>query len=131
MKLKMSLRHWTPVALILGCSAPALSPAQAPQQNSGQKPPENNAIGGKLSVDLMFVKQDAMGIPMRHAGVIAGSEEISLNGRKLKRGDDYTIDNEAGIIYLLCPNKPGQSVSVSYRYEPSRAHAGEAVGSAG
>jgi hypothetical protein len=68
-----------------------------------------------------------MGVPLRHGGVIAGSEQVTLNGRRLKRGDDYSMDNDAGIVYLLCPNKPGQSVSVSYRYEPSRSGVGEPV----
>ena len=127
MKLLMGLRHWTPIALLFGCLTPALLPAQTLDPSAPTQPPQNNAVGGKLSVDLMFTQAEALGVTLRHGAVVPGSEEVSVDGRRLKRGDDYTIDNDAGIVYLLIPTKPGQAVSVNYRYDASRAHAGEAV----
>lgn len=127
MKLQMSLRQATPIALLFGCLTPALLHAQTLDPATPQKAPETAAVGGKLSVDLVFLKPDTLGVPLRHGAVIAGSEAVTYNGRKLRRGEDYSIDNEAGVVYLLIQTKPGNSVSVNYRYDASRAHAGETV----
>ncbi|MEA2553754.1 MAG: hypothetical protein QOJ65_1930, partial [Fimbriimonadaceae bacterium] len=40
---------------------------------------------------------------------------------------DYSVDAEAGVVYLMVPTKAGQSVVVTYRYDASRARTGEAV----
>ncbi len=124
MKLQMGKRHWTPIALILGCVAPAFLPAQSSPANTPNPAQENNAVGGKLSVDLVTVKQDELGLTLRHGNVVAGSEQVLLDGRKLRRGDDYSIDNDSGIVYLLCENRPGQSVSINYRYDAAHPHSG-------
>jgi hypothetical protein len=131
MKLQMSLRHWTPIALLFGCLTPALLHAQTPQNSQSAKPPENAAVGGKLSVDLMFTKPDALGVTLRHGAIIAGSVEVSLDGHKLQPGQDYNIDLDSGVVYLLVQTKPGAAVSTSYRYDPSRAGASTGVSASG
>ncbi len=124
----MSLRPRLAVALGLTLVTPALLCAQTQGPTQVQTTPIGSEVGGKMSVDLVLLKADQMGVPLRHGGLITNSEEVSLDGHKLRRGSDYNVDTDSGMIYLMVPYKPGQSVSVSYRYDPSRAHAGASGG---
>ena len=126
MRLQMSVRHWTPIALVLGCLTPALLLAQSLDPSNAQATPKN-AVGGKFSFDLIYTRLDSLGVTLRHGGIIPGSEEVSLDDRKLVAGQDYTIDDASGVVYLLVPSRPNQSVSVSYRYDPTQAQTGAAV----
>ena len=119
----MSLRPLMPVALGLAFVTPALLCAQTQPTAQVQNGPVGQQVGGKMSVDLIILKADQLGVPLRHSGLIPNSEEVSLNGHKLRQGQDYNVDPDSGMIYLMVPYKPGQSVSVSYRYDASRAPA--------
>src|SRR2546421_12027419 len=100
MKLNMSIRHWTPIALALGCLTPAILHAQTSTLSPAAAPVDAYPIGGKLSVDMVMIKADALGVPLRHGAIMPGSEEVQLNGHRLKSGADYTMDNDAGMVYL-------------------------------
>jgi len=78
------------------------------------------AIGGSLSVDLVPIEENSLAHALRHGGVVPGTEVVSLGVRQLKKGIDYGIDYGAGTIFLMIPAKPGESLRVQYRYDPSK-----------
>lgn len=99
----------------------ALSPAQNPfnvdtDANAAPKP----EVGGAASIDLIRLQGTSPGVPLRNGNVMPGSEMVSLNGEPLVRGRDYSIDHEAGVIYLMRAQKPGMALSVSYRYSKTK-----------
>ncbi|MCH7945640.1 MAG: hypothetical protein IIC73_06460, partial [Armatimonadetes bacterium] len=47
-----------------------------------------------------------------------------MEGRKLRSGTDYTIDYDAGVIYILRPFRDGQAIRVNYRYDHRSAQVG-------
>jgi hypothetical protein len=108
-----------------GASSPALNPT-----NNNQVPGANDpqgatpAVGGQSTIDLIQLKGVSPAIPLRFGGVVPGSESVSLDGMVLQRGRDYSLDAEAGVVYLLRAQKSGQSMTVTYRYEASRAKLG-------
>ena len=55
-----------------------------------------------------------------HAPIIEGSDVVTLNGRTLKRDEDYTIVYETGDITFLNPDalSPTANLSVDYDYAP-------------
>jgi len=79
---------------------------------------------GSSAVDLIRLHSVSIAVPLRYAGVVKDSELIDLNGRELKRGDDYTIDYDSGMVSLMVPQKPGDVVRVQYRYDRSKATTG-------
>lgn len=126
----MGKRHWTPAALGLVLFVPALLHAQTELSNP-LEPKVAQQLGGQSSVDLITLRAGTPSIPLRHGSVISGSEQVQLNGRSLRRGSDYTVDLEAGVIYLMVTAVAGQSVVVTYRYDASRAQAGVSAPVAG
>lgn len=77
-------------------------------------------LGGEATIDVITVGQGAMGIPLRHGGVLPGTERVEFRGKTLKRGEDYQIDAESGVIYLMRATKPGDVVRVAYRWDKQR-----------
>ncbi|MCK4404350.1 MAG: cell surface protein SprA, partial [candidate division Zixibacteria bacterium] len=55
-----------------------------------------------------------------HAPIIEGSDVVTLNGRTLTRGEDYTIFYETGEITFMNPeaSSPTAELSVDYEYAP-------------
>ncbi len=55
-----------------------------------------------------------------HAPIIEGSETVTLNGRPLTRGEDYTIMYEIGQITFINPEalSPNADLTVNYEYAP-------------
>ena len=55
-----------------------------------------------------------------HAPIIEGSDVVTLNGRTLTRGEDYTIMYETGEISFINPeaSSPTADLSVEYEYAP-------------
>lgn len=123
----MSTRRFRPVALALALIAPTLLAAQQPllPTSSVGAPAQ---VGGKSTVDLVTVRSGSPGVPLRNGAVIPGSERVQLGAKVLRRGVDYSLDAEAGVLYLMIAAKPGESVTVSYRYDSARSKA--PVGSA-
>ncbi len=54
------------------------------------------------------------------APIIEGSDVVTLNGTRLTRGEDYTIQYEIGEIAFINPDalSPNADLSVSYEYAP-------------
>ena len=59
-------------------------------------------------------------IKLDRANILEGSETITVNGRQLARGTDYTINYEFGQITLLDDEAtdPNASLSIDYEYAP-------------
>lgn len=108
--------------LISTLSFSALAQTQLPLNDPSQNAVQPT-VGGVGAVDLVQLSRVTLGVPLRHAGIVVGSEHVDLNGRDLRKGDEYSIDYGAGIIYLKVTPRVGDAVRVSYRYDPAKANA--------
>ncbi|MCK4524248.1 hypothetical protein KAU15_04915, partial [candidate division WOR-3 bacterium] len=52
--------------------------------------------------------------------ILEGSEIVTINGRQLTKGSDYTIDYEYGIVTFLTDeaNSPDADIKIDYQYTP-------------
>lgn len=89
---------------------------------AGDSPTESaTSVGGKTAMDLIRLDAGSPSVILRNAGVLPGSESVEIDGRLLRRGTDYSIDNGSGVIYLMVAPKNGQSARVTYRFDLSLA----------
>lgn len=72
-------------------------------------------------MDLLTVRANSPGVPLKHGNVIPGSERVQLGSQVLQREVDYTLDHESGVVYIRRAMKPGDSVTVTYRYDKTAA----------
>lgn len=79
-----------------------------------------NRLGGKATIDVITLRENMVGIPLRFPAVIAGSESVQFNGKTLTRGADYQIDADSGVVYLMKVSKPGDVLRVGYRYDEAK-----------
>ncbi|MBL8048290.1 MAG: hypothetical protein JNJ45_06370 [Chthonomonas sp.] len=85
---------------------------------AGDAPVESaTSVGGKTAMDLIRLETGSPSVILRNAGVLPGSEQVEVDGRLLRRGTDYSIDNGSGVVYLMFPPKTGQSARVTYRFD--------------
>ncbi|MEQ1933360.1 MAG: hypothetical protein ABL962_05705, partial [Fimbriimonadaceae bacterium] len=95
--------------------------AQTPFNANGQQNSDDqNQIAGTPTMDMVILKGNQPGVPLRFGSIVPGSESVNFDGRKLVKGKDYQMDYAAGVVYLMRAQKPGQSMTVAYRYEPSK-----------
>lgn len=119
--------------IVLG-ALPLVAVAQAPfnleSQSTTEAKPE---LGGIPTVDIITLRAVGPGSPLRYGNVVAASEIVHLNGRKLTRGQDYVVDYAAGVVYLRVSQREGETMSVSYRYtkEPNPKNASPFMGIGG
>lgn len=105
--------------------APGNIPAPGTSPAAGATPPAPaNTVGGTATMDLIRLRGVSPSVPLRNGAIVPNSERVILDGVSLSKGVDYSIDNESGVIYLMRPQKPGQMLSVNYRYEPGKAKLG-------
>jgi len=59
-------------------------------------------------------------INLNRANIIEGSERVTVNGRALTRGSDYSIDYDFGRINLISPEAtdPNAELAVDFEYAP-------------
>lgn len=59
-------------------------------------------------------------IRLNRANIIEGSERVTVNGRALTRGPDYSIQYDFGTVTLLSPEAmdPNAKVSIDFEYAP-------------
>lgn len=118
----MVRRNWRALAFGAILASPAFAAAQNLfELNAPMAPAAQVTVGGTPSVDIIVLKSASPSVPLRHAGVVAGSERVEMNGQVLRRGIDYSIDNESGVVYLMREQRPGQAVTVTYRFDPATA----------
>lgn len=89
----------------------------------------SKSVGGSFTTDLVSLKGTSPGVPLRYGSIVPGSETVEFGVSKLVRGVDYQMDYEAGVVYLMRAQKPGQSLRVSYRYNTASQPTGVAGGS--
>lgn len=88
----------------------------------GQAKPEGAevpVVGGKTSIDQIRLSGGTPSVPLRNAGVVPGSESLTLDGRPLTKNEHYAIDYAHGILYLMVPFQPGQNLRATYRFDPA------------
>jgi len=78
-------------------------------------------LGGTPTIDIITLRALGPGAPLRFGNVIPNSERIQLDGLVLKPGVDYMMDNAVGVVYLKRAQKAGQTLTVTYRYDPKPA----------
>lgn len=114
----MGRLNWKQVGCFALCSLPLVVHAQTPYRlNPDEQNAPLNNVGGTAALDLLSVRANSPGVPLKHGNVIPGSERVQLAGTTLQRGVDYTMDHEAGVVYINRALKTGDSVTVSYRYD--------------
>ncbi len=101
------------VAVLAISLSSAQNPFNLDTTETGQAKAE---IGGSTSIDMIRLRGASPGVPLRFGNVMPGSERVSLDGSPLVAGQDYSMDYEAGVVYLKKAQRPGMSVTVSYRY---------------
>lgn len=104
---------------------PATGGAQIPlAEPSTSDAAPATTVGGRSSFDLVKISENSLSVALRYGALIPRSETVILEGRTLTRDRDYTVDYESGLLYLKVKNKPGQTVSVSYRYDETKSQQG-------
>ncbi|MDX2064868.1 MAG: hypothetical protein SFX74_03895 [Fimbriimonadaceae bacterium] len=88
------------------------------------------ALGGTPAIDVLRLEGGSPSAPLRYGNVIPGSERIDLDGRALVAVTDYALDAEVGVIYLKRAFRPGQTLTVSYRYSDKPVSNGASVAKA-
>ena len=91
--------------------------------NSGSSAPDVQ-LGGKGAMDLIRLDPGKYSFPLRFGNVRHGSEIVELDGRRLVKDTDYSIDYSTGVIYLMRPFRPGQALRVNYRYDDKASQVG-------
>src|SRR5579871_90030 len=119
----MGRRSWGVLAWGVIAAQPLSAPAQQVTTNAQTVSVAPAEVGGSPSSDVVNVSPGDPTVPLRHSGIIARSERVFLNGQALTSGADYSLDYDAGILYLLRPARGGQTVNVSYRYTPGKTYA--------
>jgi hypothetical protein len=85
--------------------------------NSGTAPSQAlPQVAGEAACDLLPGNGTGFGYALRYAGIVPGSESVSVDGRTLKRGTDYTLDYPSGTLTFYSAVKQHQSVQITYRH---------------
>lgn len=114
-------RTWKALAMGVLGALPLAATAQTPFDATQTLPQADKpTIGGTPTIDYIRLSGDRPGVPLRFGGVVSGSERVELDGRVLTRNVDYRLDYGSGILYVATPVKPGQALTVSYRYDKSK-----------
>lgn len=107
------------MAVLAGAAAlAAVACAQQPLVNATAPTTVAPAVIGIQSVDLIPLRAYVGGTPLRHGNVIPGSEQVQLNGITLGVGDAYAMDYVSGVIYLKVTQNIGDTLVVTYNYDP-------------
>lgn len=113
---RKTLKRWIAIAAV---ATPVVVPAQVALP-SGPEEAQNQGefqVGGKSSMDLIRLDTQRFSFPLRYGLLRTGSERVELDGQLLLKDRDYTIDYEAGVVYLMRPFRDGQSLRVQYKYD--------------
>jgi hypothetical protein len=117
----MGRLSWRSIGCWTLCALPAAAAAQAPfSYGTPNAAPAASDVGGTPTIDLISLRASGPGVPLRNGNVVVGSERVLLDGKVLQRGLDYAVDYATGVVYIHRPQKIGQSLTVSYRYEKGK-----------
>lgn len=113
----MGRLSWKTGGVYVTLIASSLTVAQTPfNVDASASKSDGVVVGGTMTVDLIRLKGTSPGAPLRFGNVVPKSETVSLDGVPLILGQDYSMDYESGVVYLMRAQRPGQSLTVSYRY---------------
>lgn len=126
-----------PFLLVSG--AQAQTPAAAPPATPQSAPPSNGIIGantaglnvlgqnigkaragataGHAASEVIRGNGSRLGYTLLHGNVLTETVSLRVNGSLLKSGADYFLDPDSGSLYFTQTIRPGDSISVYYRYE--------------
>lgn len=105
-------------AMSLTVALGAWTHGQVSMEANGTSETPTPVVAGRQSIDLVPVRPDEIGLALRHGYIVPGSEQLELGGRVLKRGRDYHLDAEAGVVYLMIQARPGDTLRAIYRHDP-------------
>lgn len=90
-------------------------------ENAGET---STDLGGRFQSDLIWIRRNQFSIPLRFGALIPNSERIQLGSRVLERDRDYTINYEAGTIFLNVDTENHRTLTVTYRYDEEKGRQG-------
>jgi hypothetical protein len=109
-------------------------PKRYPFQKEGEEGTEDDAYDENYSrrnhrYDIHVEYHSASAIRFLKPNIIPGSEEVTLNGRRLVRDVDYIIDYDSGYIEFLVPGADSSDadLKIKYEYKPLFGEAGKTL----
>ncbi len=79
---------------------------------------EKSRLAGKPAVDLLPGKKTGLAYPLRYPNIVPGTVKVWLAGREIKENEEFRVDHAAGLLYVLVPVRPSDSIRVLYRHDP-------------
>ncbi len=108
-----------------------VGPAGAPNARNREIYDKRNplrSLDSQYYIDLEFTASRASNeISLGRSNIIEGSDAVTVNGRRLERDRDYTIDYDLGRVTLKASPGPSDQVNVDYSYAPLFQQAGRTL----
>jgi hypothetical protein len=79
---------------------------------------QKSRLAGKPAVDLLPGKRTGLAYPLRYPNIVPGTVKVWVAGREMREGDEFRVDHAAGLLYMLAPVRPSDSIRVLYRHDP-------------
>ncbi|MCX7022217.1 MAG: hypothetical protein NTW26_08120 [bacterium] len=109
-------------------------PDRYPFQKEGEEGTDEDAYDESYSrrnhrYDIHVEYHSASAVRFLKPNIIPGSEEVTLNGRRLVRDVDYIIDYDSGYIEFLVPGADSSDadLKIKYEYKPLFGEAGKTL----
>jgi len=109
-------------------------PDDFPFQKDGEVGTDNDAYDESYSrrnhrFNIHVEYRGGSGVRFLKPNIIPGSEEVTLNGRRLVRDVDYFIDYDSGYIEFLIPGADDSDadLKIKYEYQPLFGDAGKTL----
>ncbi len=123
MRLSVRAILLTGIALAAAITASAQESAPAPiplaeGRISAPKSQANASQVGQANADLLRGNGTRAGYLLRYGNIVPESERVMVDGRTLRRNQDYTIDYTTGTVVFTEPVRTSQTIRAQYRYMP-------------
>lgn len=79
--------------------------------------PSDPKLAGKTAVEMVQTDGRGIAVPLRHANIISGSESLALDGKPLRKDQDYVMDYARGLVYLTHGGS-AKTLRATYRWDP-------------
>lgn len=116
--MKLLLIWLTLLALAAPAAAGQTAPAPAPDQT--------RSIGTAGREDAFLLSAGGTDVSLSRGSLLWGSERVTLDGRPLVAGRDYTLEYQRGGLHLIHPAKSGSILVIRFVAPPILAPAAEA-----
>jgi hypothetical protein len=84
-------------------------------QNIGKE--RTGVTAGHSFSEVLRGNGSRLGYTLSHGNILTSTISLRVNGSLLKSGQDYFLDPDSGALYFSQTVRPGDSISVYYRYE--------------